>query len=146
MYALIAPVLTLCYQTSLSLPCKISASLCLTYLTTVLLDLLPRSPPWCLPLENVGPLFNPTPWKEEEAAMYPSFSSEKHIGENTETMKVTWNPVDNCWDAIRPAGPNYRCNINIRDIPTDQNLWGHIDGQAEESESKSQMPEESESS
>ncbi|KAH9058281.1 hypothetical protein EDB87DRAFT_934442 [Lactarius vividus] len=40
MYALIAPVLTLCYQTSLSLPCKISASLCLTYLTTVSFDSL----------------------------------------------------------------------------------------------------------
>ncbi|KAH9059802.1 hypothetical protein EDB87DRAFT_1577340 [Lactarius vividus] len=59
-------------------------------------------------------------------------------------VEVTWNPVDHRWDVVRPAGPNYHCNINIRDIPTDRNSWGCIDGQTKESESESQTPEESE--
>ncbi|KAH9051764.1 hypothetical protein EDB87DRAFT_1693690 [Lactarius vividus] len=54
--------------------------------------------------------------------------------------------VDHCWDVVRPAGPNYRCNINVRDVPADQNSWGRIDRQTEESESELQTPEESESS
>jgi len=52
-------------------------------------------------------------------------------------VEVTWNPVDNRWDAVRPAGRNYNCDIDARNLPT-REQWGRIDGQEDEEPSTSE--------
>ncbi|KAI9434487.1 hypothetical protein H4582DRAFT_2176304 [Lactarius indigo] len=46
-------------------------------------------------------------------------------------VEVTWNPIDSQWDAVRPAGPRYRCDIDARELNT-RSDWGPIDGQLRE--------------
>ncbi|KAH8991292.1 hypothetical protein EDB92DRAFT_1995091 [Lactarius akahatsu] len=52
-------------------------------------------------------------------------------------VEITWNPVDNRYDAVRPAGRNYNCDIDARNLPTREE-WGRIDGQPEEEPSTSE--------
>ncbi|KAH9031268.1 hypothetical protein EDB84DRAFT_1562286 [Lactarius hengduanensis] len=52
-------------------------------------------------------------------------------------VEVTWNPIDNRWDAVRPAGRNYNCDIDARNLPVGTN-WGPIDGAPTEDPSTSE--------
>ncbi|KAH9030849.1 hypothetical protein EDB83DRAFT_2525871 [Lactarius deliciosus] len=52
-------------------------------------------------------------------------------------VEITWNPIDNRFDAVRPAGRNFNCDIDSRGLPT-REQWGQIDGQPEEEPSTSE--------
>ncbi|KAH8976831.1 hypothetical protein EDB92DRAFT_1823119, partial [Lactarius akahatsu] len=52
-------------------------------------------------------------------------------------VEITWNPIDNRYDAVRPIGRNYNCDIDSRNLPT-RAEWGCIDGQPEEEPSTSE--------
>ncbi|KAH9016609.1 hypothetical protein EDB84DRAFT_1443062 [Lactarius hengduanensis] len=52
-------------------------------------------------------------------------------------VEVTWNPIDNHWDAIRLAGRNYNCDIDAQNLPVGTN-WGPIDGAPTEEPSTSE--------
>ncbi|KAI9436903.1 hypothetical protein H4582DRAFT_2077903 [Lactarius indigo] len=45
--------------------------------------------------------------------------------------EVTWNPIDHRWDIVRPAGRNYNCDIDARELNSRAD-YGPIDGQAQE--------------
>ncbi|KAH8978762.1 hypothetical protein EDB92DRAFT_2119081 [Lactarius akahatsu] len=52
-------------------------------------------------------------------------------------VEITWNPIENRYNAVRPAGRNYNCDIDARNLPTREE-WGRIDGQPEEEPSTSE--------
>ncbi|KAH9014841.1 hypothetical protein EDB85DRAFT_1899021 [Lactarius pseudohatsudake] len=57
--------------------------------------------------------------------------------ENVCWVEITWNPINSQWDAVRPAGRSYNCDIDTRGLPT-REQWGHIDGRPEEEPSTSE--------
>ncbi|KAH9180282.1 hypothetical protein EDB89DRAFT_1900224 [Lactarius sanguifluus] len=56
--------------------------------------------------------------------------TSKHYFKHICWVEVTWNPIDNWWDTVRPAGPSYNCNIDARNVPI-HTQWGRIDGTPE---------------
>ncbi|KAH9008758.1 hypothetical protein EDB85DRAFT_1903851 [Lactarius pseudohatsudake] len=102
--------------------------------------LRPSCSSWRSQLETVGRPLEHTPSNEGEITTYQHNSLEPQVGFNFENVcwvEITWNPIDSRWDAVRPAGQNYNCDIDTRGLPT-REQWGHIDGQPEEEPSTSE--------
>src|SRR5258707_13064802 len=57
-------------------------------------------------------------------------------------VEVTWNPIDQRWDHVRPLGPQYQCEI--RDPPPPLTEWGRVDGEEEESSESNEETSEDE--
>ncbi|KAH9030777.1 hypothetical protein EDB85DRAFT_2146507 [Lactarius pseudohatsudake] len=57
--------------------------------------------------------------------------------ENVCWVEIMWNPIDNRWDVVRPAGRNFNCDIDARGLPN-REQWGQIDGRPEEEPSTSE--------
>ncbi|KAH9041971.1 hypothetical protein EDB85DRAFT_1886021 [Lactarius pseudohatsudake] len=67
---------------------------------------------------------------------YPVEFNFKHIC----WAEVAWNPPLQRWDINRPAGSEFHCDIDRREIPSRKN-WGQLDGQDTPS-SQAAVPED----